>query len=128
MSRKLPVEILSHPAFELGLKTIIKNFSGIYALYQNERLYRVGLTTDLLWRIKSYLKAPHAGKWNKFVIFRIAKVNYLKDIETLVLEISHPPGNKVKGKVPKDADINRLLRKILRAHETVTKEIKKALR
>jgi hypothetical protein len=37
-------------------------------------------------------------------------------------------GNKVKGKVPRDADINRLLRTVLQEHEHVIKDIKRALK
>ena len=55
----------------------------------------------------------HAGKWDHFVIFRIHRVRYLKDIETLVLNLVEPPGNKHRGKVPRDADLNRVLRTTL---------------
>ena len=38
------------------------------------------------------------------------------------------PGNKVKGKVSKDADINRILKKYLHEHDKELKVIKKALK
>ena len=107
---------------------MMKGYSGIYALYNGVKLYRVGLATDLLSRVKTYFKPPHKDKWNQFAIFRIARAAYLKDIETVLLGITDPPGNKVKGRVPKDADINRLLIKILREHESQSKAIKKVLK
>lgn len=128
MSRKLPISIFEHAAFKRGLRDIMKGYSGIYALYDGNKLYRVGLTSDLLSRVKTYFKPPHKGKWDRFAIFRIGKAAYLKDIETVILGITDPPGNKVKGRVPKDADINRLLITILKEHELQSKEIKKVLK
>jgi len=55
-------------------------------------------------------------------------VNYLKDIETLIHHLVNTPGNKVKGKVPRDADLNRVLREVLRQHEKAITGIRKALR
>ncbi len=37
------------------------------------------------------------------------------------------PGNRIKGKVPRDADINRILRVMLRQHSKEMKTIAKAL-
>jgi hypothetical protein len=42
-----------------------------------------------------------------FIIFRIQRVRYLKDIEALIHHLVDTPGNKIKGKVPRDADLNR---------------------
>jgi len=128
MSKRLPSEILESPLFKQRLREIMKHYAGIYALYQGENIYYIGLTTNLLGRIKWHLKDQHAGKWNSFIIFRIQRVRLLKDIETLIHHLVKAPGNKVKGKVPKDADLNRVLREVLREHEVVIKGIRKALR
>jgi hypothetical protein len=55
-------------------------------------------------------------------------VRYLKDIETLIHHLIETPGNRVRGRVPKDADLNRILREVLITHEKAIKGIKKALR
>jgi hypothetical protein len=128
MSKRLPSEILGNPVFRMRLKEIMKGYSGIYALYRKDRLYYVGLTTNLFGRIKWHQKDRHAGKWDSFVIFRIKRVDYLKDIETLITHLVTVPGNRIKGKVPRDADINHVLREIMREHEKELKGIKKALR
>ena len=128
MTKKLPSLILDNPVFRKGLKEIMKGYSGIYALYSKDRLYYVGLTTNLFGRINWHLKDKHAGKWDSFVIFRIKRINYLKDIETLITHLVKLPGNKVKGKVPRDADINRILKLILQEHSKEMKGIVKALR
>lgn len=128
MSKRLPSEILDNPVFKKRLKEIMKGYSGIYALYRMNRLYYVGLTTNLLGRINWHLRDRHAGKWDHFVIFRIKRVDYLKDIETLITHLVELPGNRVKGKVPRDADISRILREILTQHSKQMKEIAKALK
>lgn len=128
MSRRLPAEILESPLFAQRLRQIMRRYAGIYALYHKDRLYYIGLTTNLLGRIKWHLKDRHTGKWDSFIIFRIQKVHYLKDIETLIHHLFDTPGNKVKGKVPRDADLNRVLREVLRDHERAIKDIRKALR
>lgn len=109
MTKKLPSEILNNPVFRKRLKEIMKGYAGIYALYKKNKIYYVGLTTNLFGRINWHLKDRHAGKWDHFVIFRIKRVDYLKDIETLITHLIDIPGNKVRGKVPRDADINRIL-------------------
>ena len=71
MTRRLPSEILDNTVFRQGLRETMKGFSGIYALYKKDKLYYVGLTTNLFGRIKWHMKDRHAGKWDSFVIFRI---------------------------------------------------------
>lgn len=128
MSRKLPSEILASPIFRAKLKELLKGYAGIYALYRKGSVYYVGLTTNLFGRVSHHLKDRHKQKWDHFVIARIKRVNYLKDIETLLTHLMDLPGNRVKGHVPKDADINQILRQILSVHSREIREIKKVLR
>ena len=74
------------------------------------------------------MKDRHAGKWDSFVIFRIKRVDYLRDIETLITRLIKVPGNREEGKVPRDADINRVLKVILRQHRSEMKGMQRALR
>src|SRR6266702_1488413 len=107
MTKRLPSEILDNRIFEQRLRQVMRGYAGVYALYRKTRLYYVGLTNNLFGRVRWHLRDRHAGKWDSFVIFRIKRVNYLKDIETLLMQVVQPPGNRVKGKLPRDADINR---------------------
>jgi hypothetical protein len=127
MTKRLPREILENPLFQFGLRRIMRGYAGIYALYDGAKIYYVGLTTNLFGRIRWHLKDRHARRWDSFVIFRIKRVNYLKDIETLLTQLVKTEGNRVKGKVPKDADINRVLRVILREETAEIRKIAKAL-
>jgi hypothetical protein len=106
----------------------MRGYAGIYALYHRNTLYYIGLTTDLLGRIRWHLREQHAGKWDHLIMFRIQRVRYLKDIETLIHQLVDTPGNRVKGKVPRDADLNRVLREVLVEHERAIRDIKRALR
>ena len=128
MTKRLPSEILANPLFRVGLRSVMRGYAGIYALYHGSKLYYVGLTKNLFSRVRWHLKDRHARKWDSFVIFRIKRVNYLKDIETLLMQLITTPGNRVKGKVPRDADINRVLRLILREESAEIRKIAKALR
>jgi predicted GIY-YIG superfamily endonuclease len=128
MSKRMPSEILDNPIFRERLQEIMRGYAGIYALYKKEKLYYVGLTRNLFGRISWHLKDRHAGRWDQFIIFRIKRVNYLKDIETLLTHLVETKGNRVKGNVPRDADISRVLRDILRIHKKEIKGIERALR
>jgi len=128
MSKRLPSEILDNPIFRTRLKEIMKGYAGIYALYRKDKLYYVGLTRNLFGRINWHLRDRHAGRWDRFIIFRIKRVNYLKDIETLLTHLVDTKGNRAKGKVPRDADIGRVLKDILRQHKREIRGIEKALK
>lgn len=128
MSTRLPSTILADPIFEKKLKELMKGYSGIYALYKGDELYYIGLTKDLHGRISWHLKDRHARKWDSFVIFRIKTVRYLKDIETLIMNIVKTKGNRVKGKVPRDSNLTYIIRDILREKEKGLAELKGALR
>ena len=129
MTKRLPIEILNNEIFQKRLKEIMKGYAGIYAMYRKDKLYYVGLTKNLFGRLKTHrIRDRHAGKWDEFIIFRIKKVNYLKDIETLLTHLVNVKGNRVKGKVPQDGDINRVLSEILSEHKKKSRGIEKALR
>ena len=81
MSRRLPSELLEDRLFRERLKQIMRRQAGIYALYDGDTPYYTGLTVNLFGRLGRHLRDKHAGRWTHFVIFRIKKVGYLKDIE-----------------------------------------------
>ena len=128
MSKNLPSDILTDPIFKKKLRELLRGYAGIYALYKGEKLYYVGLARNLHGRVRWHLKDKHAGKWDYFKIFRIQKVRYLKDIETLIHHIAETKGNRAKGRVPKDADLSRTLWEVLREYEHRIKPLKKALK
>ena len=128
MSKRLPVQLLGDRSFEKGLKEIMRGYAGVYALYKGKHLYYVGLATNLFNRLRWHTKNRHKGKWDQFAIFRVGRVRYLKDMETLLLQVAKPPGNTLSGHLHRDADLTRVLREVLRENTLRLKRIKKAFR
>ena len=80
------------------IRDIIRGKSGIYALYNDDELYYVGLATNLMRRLNDHLKDRHKGKWDRFSVYLTRKDEHMKELESLFLRIFKPPGNSVKGK------------------------------
>ncbi|MCG7853431.1 MAG: GIY-YIG nuclease family protein [Methanosarcinaceae archaeon] len=127
VSAKLPIEILNEPSFKLGVQEIMKGYSGIYLLYRHTTLFYIGLATNLYGRLISHTRDKLKGKWDSFAIFRVGRVRYLKDIETLLLRVARPPGNSVKGHFHRDGDLTRVIKKIQLDQVRRFTRIKKAL-
>ena len=127
VSQPLPRELLFEPTFREELRGLMRGYSGLYVLYKRKSLYCIGLAKDLFWRLHSHTKDKHKNKWDRFAIYRIARVRYLKDIESLLLRVAEPPGNAVEGKFHRDADVTKVLRKIQRQQTRTLNRIKKVL-
>jgi len=127
VSQPLPRELLLEPTFREELRGLMRGYSGLYVLYRRKTLYYIGLARDLFWRLHTHTKDRHKHKWDRFAIYRIARVRYLKDIESLLLRVANPPGNAVAGKFHRDADVTNVLRKIQRKQTRTLNRIKKAL-
>jgi len=97
----LPVALLRNSFFKDPVQGLLKGSPGIYALFKGKKLYYVGLSRDLHRRISKHLEDRHRGKWDTFQVFKIKRLNYLKDLETLILQIARPPGNRQSGRLPK---------------------------
>ncbi len=93
---------------------LIKGNQGIYALYKNDRLYYVGLASNLRNRINYHLKDRHQGKWTHFSLYIIRKADHIKELESLVLRIADPKGNRIRGKLGSSKNLRRLLKRKLK--------------
>ncbi len=72
---------------------------GIYALYTDNRLYYVGLATNLKARLKQHQKDRHSGAWDRFSVYLTTHDEHLKDLESLLLRVTRKPeGNRQNGK------------------------------
>ena len=87
--------------------------NGIYALYRNDRLYYVGLATDLKGRVNHHLKDRHKGKWTHFSLYLVRSEKHMKDLESLCLRIADPTGNKVVGKLAGAKNLQKAFKKKL---------------
>ncbi len=95
------------------LKEYVKGRHGVYALYSKGRLYYVGLASNLRNRLKSHLTDRHAQTWDSFSVYLTINDSHLHELETLVLKIASPKGNKVSGNFIKAADLKPVFKKAI---------------
>ena len=104
------LENISRDALEKHQKIIkqyVRRRNGVYALYRKKKLYYVGLAKNLRSRLKSHLHDRHGSSWDSFSVYLTIGEQHLRELESLILRISQPKGNKQKGKFPKSEDIRR---------------------
>src|ERR1035437_7161580 len=80
------------------IRKYIRGRNGVYALYRGDRLYYVGLAKNLRTRVKQHLKDCHHESWDRFSVYLTIGTGFIKEMESLLLRISQPPGNKVDRK------------------------------
>lgn len=110
-------DVLESDHFRSIVAGMIRGHAGVYALYKNERLYYVGLATNLMGRVKHHLKDRHAGKWNRFSVYLTTAGDHIKPIESLLLRIIDPQGNRVKGRLPGAHDLKKDLNRKVSDHQ-----------
>jgi hypothetical protein len=102
----------SFEVIKTELTNLLKRRAGVYALYQNDKLVRVGLGANIYWRLKGHAKSKKLV-WNTASLFIIGEQNlkYLRDLETAIVRIAKPKYNKQKGRIRDEHFLERLLRK-----------------
>lgn len=93
------------------INEMIKGKAGLYALYNKDKLYYVGLTVNLKGRLKAHLKDRHMGRWNRFSVYLVTESEHTKPLESLVLRIASLPGNRVTGSIPGATNMARSIAK-----------------
>jgi hypothetical protein len=81
--------------------------NGVYALYKKKKLYYVGLARDLRGRLKSHLKDKHGESWDRFSIYLTVGDEHIRELESLVLRIVRPAGNRQGGKFARAQNLRR---------------------
>ncbi len=102
------LERISYKIFEEHSKVIarlVQGHAGIYALYRRSKLYYVGLASSLRSRVNHHLKDRHRNKWDSFSLYLTLKDDHMKELESLLLRIAKPVGNKVSGKFARSTDL-----------------------
>lgn len=110
------LERISRAALERSQRIIrryVHRRHGVYALYRGERLYYVGLASNLRSRLKGHLKDRHANSWDRFSVYLTVGDQHLRELEALLLRIGRPTGNKVTGRFPRSEDLLRRLKRDL---------------
>lgn len=99
------------------LAELIRGHSGIYALYKDDTLYYVGLAVDLLRRVDQHQSDHHRGAWNRFSVYLTARDEHLKPLESLLLRVYSPSGNKQSGRLPGASDRKRALAQAMKQRD-----------
>lgn len=100
------------------ISKLIKGKAGIYALYKGDRLYYVGLAKNLMGRVNQHLKDRHTKRWDKFSVYLASAGEHIKPLESLLLRIALPTGNRVKGGLSGAVDQRRRLIRDMREHDS----------
>jgi hypothetical protein len=90
---------------------LIKSHAGVYALYKGDKLYYVGLASNLMGRVNHHLKDRHRGKWDRFSVYLTVTDEHIRSLEALVLRIVDASGNKQKGRLAGAQDLARRVKR-----------------
>jgi hypothetical protein len=100
------------------IRQYVRGAIGVYALYRKNSLYYVGLASNLPTRLASHLRDRHGATWDRFSLYLTLGDSHLKELESLVLRITQPRGNKVKGKFARSVDLRPAFKREIRhAHD-----------
>jgi hypothetical protein len=89
------------------IRQYVRNRHGVYALYRRGKLYYVGLASNLRTRLGHHLKDRHAQSWDRFSVYFTIGDSHMRELESLLLRIVKPKGNKQRGKFAKSEDLRR---------------------
>lgn len=111
------LEYISREALERYqdiIRQYIRGRHGIYALYRKGKLQYVGLASNLRARLHRHLRDRHKDSWDHFSVYLTIDNRGIKELETLLLRIVSPSGNRVGGKFVKSQNLAVQLRRDLR--------------
>lgn len=92
------------------VKRVVGKKKGVYVLSKDGKPYYIGLASKLPSRLSHHLKDRHARKWDRFNFYAIRSQKYLKDLETILIRVARPRGNRQRGGFGKDKNLRRRLR------------------
>jgi len=104
---KISREIFSR--YSDTITDLIGDSIGIYALYDGPELYYVGKAIALRNRVKAHLRDRHFASWTHFSLFLVRRAEHIPEIESLVIRIANPEGNRA---IPSRKEGKSLLRKL----------------
>lgn len=96
------------------VRNYVRGRQGIYALYRRNKLYYVGLASNLRNRLKHHLRDRHKGIWDRFSVYLTIGDSHLKELESLILRTVKPRGNTQTGKFIRSENLRGRLARDLR--------------
>jgi hypothetical protein len=97
----------------------VRSRQGVYALYRKNKLYYVGLASNLRSRLHHHLRDRHGQSWDRFSVYLTIGDSHLRELESLILRVVKPTGNKQKGRFARSVDIRRRFAKDIRARHRI---------
>jgi len=104
------------------IRKYVRGRHGIYALYKKNKLYYVGLASNLRSRLHHHLRDRHADTWDSFSVYLTIGDQHLKELEALILRITKPKGNLQKGKFNNADDLRRFLKNDFSKAQSIERE------
>lgn len=104
--------------YQKQITDMIKGHQGIYSLYKKDKLYYVGLASNLKRRIKQHLNDKHGNSWTHFSLYIFKKDDHIRELEALLIRIAYPEGNRQKGKLKGSIDLRPILRQKVKAEQS----------
>lgn len=89
------------------IRQYVRGRQGVYALYRGDKLYYVGLASNLRMRLAHHMRNRHGESWNRFSVYLTIGDSHMRELEALILRIVKPKGNNQKGKFAKSEDLKR---------------------
>ena len=74
---------------------LVGDSPGIYALYDGYELYYVGKSIELRKRVRHHLRDRHLASWTHFSLYLTRREEHIHEIESLLVRIANPKGNRV---------------------------------
>lgn len=74
---------------------LVGDSPGIYALYDDGVLYYVGKSIELRKRVRQHLRDRHLASWTHFSLYLTRREEHIHEIESLLVRIANPKGNRV---------------------------------
>jgi hypothetical protein len=93
--------------YQVIFRAFARHRNGVYALYHKNRLYYVGLAKNLSGRLKAHLRDRHSNKWDRFSIYLTIGDDHIRELESLLMRIAKPTGNRQLGKFPNAQNLRR---------------------
>ena len=100
---KISSEMLEQ--YQSIIRDYVRDRPGVYALYRQDEIYYVGLASDLRIRLAQHMKDRHHALWDKFSVYLTTDDSHIREMESLILRILKPPGNRRKGKFARSEDL-----------------------
>jgi Restriction Enzyme Adenine Methylase Associated/GIY-YIG catalytic domain len=99
------------------IRLYIRKRHGVYALYRKDKLYYVGLANNLRGRLKQHLRDRHSGLWDHFSIYLTIGDRHIRELESLLLRIVRPAGNKQVGRFGRAESLRKQFANEIRQQE-----------